>query len=119
MIITNTMSEASEFDIGHNAVILIPHRSSERNSVFSGPRISQRNPQAILPTAEEKLKPATRPAPVLEERPSEWLYMGRKKGGTKSGNVPTAPATKRITNRKSRKRRLENFSALHAQYHYT
>lgn len=47
------------------------------------------------PTAEEKFNPATSPAPAEDESPNEELYRGRKKGGTKRGNVAIAPARKR------------------------
>ena len=63
-------------------------------------------PQQSRPIADEKLKPATKPAPTLEDRPRELLYKGRKKGGTKRGKVASAPAKKSIENRNSRKRRL-------------
>jgi hypothetical protein len=53
------------------------------------------------PIAEEKLQAATTPAPVLGERPIAVVKRGRKKGGTKSENVPIAPATKSKLNLKS------------------
>ena len=40
----------------------------------------------------EKLKPTSRAAPVLEGSLSECVYRGRKKAGTKSAKVATAPA---------------------------
>jgi len=93
--------------LGQRVSILTVLRLSARIRVFRGPARSHTKPQPTLPTAEERLKPATRLAPTKGERPSEALYKGRKKGGTKSGNVATAPATKSTENRKSLKRRLQ------------
>ena len=43
------------------------------NSVFRGPRASAAMPELRRPAAEERLKPASRAAPVLEDRPREAL----------------------------------------------
>lgn len=50
---------------------------------------------------------ATVPAPVPEDILSEAVRRGRKKGGTRRGNVAIAPIVKR-TKRMSRNRRLIN-----------
>ena len=42
-------------------------------SVFRGPKASAARPELRRPTPEEMLKPATRAAPVLDERPREAL----------------------------------------------
>lgn len=105
-MITNTMRGPRVVDTGHNASILTELSTNERRRVFSGPKRSLMNPQARRPTADEKLKPATRPAPALGERPSEVLYNGRKNGGTKRGKVATTPVRNRTVNLKLRKRFL-------------
>ena len=96
-------------EIGHNVSILMVLRLSARKSVFKGPKRSHKKPLPILPTAEARLKPATRLAPTRGDKPSEALYRGRKNGGTKSGNVAMAPAKKSMENRKSRKSRLYRY----------
>ena len=95
--------------MGHNVSILMVLRLSARKSVFKGPKRSHKKPLPILPTAEARLKPATRLAPTRGDKPSEALYWGRKNGGTKSGNVAMAPAKKRMENRESRKSRLSRY----------
>lgn len=75
--------------------------------MLTGPIESERKPQISLPTAEEKLNPATRPAPSEAERPTELLYSGRKNGGTKRGKVPIAPAIKSTVNFMSLNRLLD------------
>jgi len=95
-------------ETGHIISILRAVKVSDMNSVLSAPNLSQRRPQPILPTAEDKLKPATRAAPVLEDRPMDLEYNGRKKGGTNRGNVPIAPARKTTTKVNDRNKRLYN-----------
>jgi hypothetical protein len=51
------------------------------------------------------LKPASRAAPVLEGSPSECVYRGRKKAGTKSAKVATAPAKNTMRKGKSPNKR--------------
>lgn len=99
-------------DTGHNTSILTELSSSEMRRVFSGPKRSLMNPQARRPTADEKLKPATSPAPALGERPSEALYNGRKNGGTKRGKVATTPVRNRTVNLKFRKRFLLSLASV-------
>ena len=106
LMMTKAIRGATVLDTGHNTSMLNALKRRDRKSVLSGPTRSPRNPNPSLPRAEEKLKPATKPAPVLVERPSDALYSGRKNGGTKRGKVATAPAMKSTTNWKLRKRRL-------------
>lgn len=91
-----TMAKATngpkEVETGQSTSILPALRTNDRRRVFTGPMESHSTPHKSRPIAEEKLKPATRPAPRLDERPSEVLYKGRKKGGTNKGKVPIAPA---------------------------
>lgn len=99
LITTNTASGATLVDSGHSASMLKAVSMNDMKSVFSGPTTSLRNPHPMRPNALAKLKPASRPAPVLADMPSELLYSGRKKGGTNRGNVPMAPARKMVTKR--------------------
>ena len=71
LIITKAMSGPNEVETGHRTNILTADVINARKSEFKGPIRSQSNPEKSLPTAEEKLKPATRPAPALEARWSE------------------------------------------------
>lgn len=64
LITTKTINGARESDTGQIINILKALRIKERKSVLTGPTESARNPQHIRPTADEKLNPATRPAPV-------------------------------------------------------
>src|SRR3569833_117815 len=93
-------------EAGHRASILTALSMSDISNVLRAPSRSQSKPQMMRPIADEKLKPARRPAPVLDDSPIELLYRGKKKGGTSRGNVATAPAAKMIRKPKSRKRRL-------------
>jgi hypothetical protein len=77
---------------------------------------SDKKPQQSRPTADEKLKPATRPAPAEADSPKELLYSGRKNGGTKRGNVATAPARKSVTNLTSLKSTLNSLSITPLKY---
>lgn len=104
--ITKTINGPSEVEIGQIINMLSALSRREINSVLSGPTISLHSPQSNLPSAEEKLNAATIPAPVADDIPSEAVKRGRKKGGTKSGNVAIAPIAKRRTKRTSRNRRL-------------
>lgn len=115
LMMTKTTSGAVVLEMGHNVSMLMVLRLSARKSVFKGPKRSHKKPLPILPTAEARLKPATRLAPTRGDKPSEALYRGRKNGGTKSGNVAIAPARKRMENRESRKSRLSRYYS-HARY---
>lgn len=114
-MMTKTSRGAVVLEMGHNVSVLMVLRLSARKSVFKGPKRSHRKPLPILPTAEARLKPATRLAPTRGDKPSEALYRGRKNGGTKSGNVAMAPAKKRMENRESRNSRLCSYYP-HARY---
>jgi hypothetical protein len=81
LIITNAISGPSEVDRGQRTNILTADVTRARKSEFNGPIRSQSNPEKSRPTADEKLKPATRPAPKLGARCREDAYNGRKKGG--------------------------------------
>ena len=108
---TNRIIGPRVVETGHNASMLMALRENAMNSVFSGPSLSQRKPEKIRPMADEKLNPETRPAPVLDDRPIDRLYNGRKNGGTRRGNVPTAPARNKVVKRRSRNRLLYEMSA--------
>ena len=54
-------------------------------SVLTGPMASEAKPHARRPTADEKLKPATRPAPAEGDRPRLWEYRGEEEGGDEEG----------------------------------
>ncbi|KAF6797516.1 hypothetical protein CSOJ01_12964 [Colletotrichum sojae] len=58
-------------DAGQMASMLTADRSMDTRSTLSAPRASHSTPQQIRPTAEEKLNPATSPAPVEEESPMD------------------------------------------------
>ena len=94
LITAKAASGARVVDDGHTAKMLNAVRKRDKVRAFRGPILSDRNPQRILPMADEKLNPARMEAPVLEERPMERLYSGRKKGATKRGKVAIAPAAK-------------------------
>lgn len=104
--ITNTIKGPKEVETGQMISILSALNSSDMNSVLRGPTKSLKSPHSNLPSAEEKLKAATTPAPVLDDIPSEFVKSGRKNGGTNRGNVATAPIAKRSTKRMSRNKRL-------------
>ncbi len=63
----------SVLDTGHNTSMLNALRRRDIKTVLSGPIRSHRNPNPSRPKADEKLKPATKPAPVLVERPKDVL----------------------------------------------
>jgi hypothetical protein len=68
---TNTIIGASVVEAGHKANIVMALINKEMDKVFSDPTLSQRKPQRILPAADERLKPAKRPAPVDEDKPMD------------------------------------------------
>lgn len=110
LMITKMISGPREIETGQRTSMLNAVSKREMNSVFRGPSLSLLKPQRSRPTADEKLKAATRPAPALELRRRELAYRGKKNGGTKRGNVATAPATKSTMNRISRNSRLKTRS---------
>lgn len=106
LMMTNATSGPIELETGHRTSMLTALRRREMKSVFSGPSVSLQYPHMSRPSAEEKLNAATTPAPTEDFIPSEEVNKGRKKGGTKSGNMAIAPTKKRSVKRGSRKRRL-------------
>lgn len=72
-IMTKTTNGPSEPERGQITNMLRVVRNRPMKSVFRGPKASAARPDVSRPTAEEMLKPATRPAPALEERPREAL----------------------------------------------
>lgn len=82
LIMTNAISGPSEVETGQKINILTAEVIRAKNNEFNGPIRSQRRPEMSRPTADEKLKLATRPAPALGARWREDAYSGRKKGGT-------------------------------------
>jgi hypothetical protein len=70
---TNPIKGANVLETGYKTSILIALRRRDRKSVLSGPSRSLIKPNPSRPIAEEKLNPATKPAPVLAERPREAL----------------------------------------------
>lgn len=73
LMTTKTARGAIDSETGHTASMLMAVRANDTNSVLSGPIMSARNPHPTRPRALAKLKPATSPAPVLEDSPSELL----------------------------------------------
>lgn len=71
LIITKAIKGPNVFDTGQSTSMLSALRIRERRRVFTGPIESDSNPQHNRPTADEKLKPATRPAPADADSPSE------------------------------------------------
>lgn len=69
LTMTKTANGASVVEAGHSASILTALMIKDRKRVFSAPIRSQSRPHKIRPTADEKLKPASRPAPVLDDSP--------------------------------------------------
>ncbi|KAJ8123929.1 hypothetical protein O1611_g9480 [Lasiodiplodia mahajangana] len=65
----NIVNGARLVDTGQTASILTAARLSARNSALREPILSHKMPLKILPTADAKLKPANRPAPVAELKP--------------------------------------------------
>lgn len=66
---TNAINGPSVVAAGHKASIVMALMSREMNKVLIDPILSQQKPQSILPAADERLKPAKRPAPVDEDKP--------------------------------------------------
>jgi len=103
----NIVKGARLVETGQTANMLIADKLRARKREFRAPILSHNMPLMIRPTAEEKLKPANSPAPVAGVRPMARAKRGMKKGGTRSGNVPIAPATKMKTKLRSLNKRLE------------
>ena len=79
---TKMMSGPRECDAGQIASMLMPVKISDTMRVLTAPIRSQAKPHMIRPTADARVKPATSPAPVLEDRPDAFVYKGMKNGGT-------------------------------------
>jgi hypothetical protein len=102
-IMTKTTKGAISVDSGQTSSMPIPFNPIARIKLFTGPMMSESWPKEIRPSAEARLKPDTRPAEANEERPIDCPYIGRKKGGTRRGNVASAEATQIVVYRVSRK----------------
>lgn len=70
---TKTISGPMVVDAGHMASMLMAVNRTDTNSVLSDPIRSHAKPDTIRPTAEARLKPATRPAPAVDEKPRELV----------------------------------------------
>jgi hypothetical protein len=66
---TKTIIGPSVVETGQITSILRAVSVKEMSSVLREPILSHSMPELIRPTAEAKLNPATRPAPVVDERP--------------------------------------------------
>ena len=71
LMITKATSGPREFDKGHITIKLIAHSNRVKNSVFREPSLSHAKPDDRRPIAEEKFQPASKPAPAVEESPSD------------------------------------------------
>ena len=89
LITMNAISGGSEVEAGQTASMVMAVKNRDIVRVLSEPSLSQAIPEPMRPNPEAMLKPATSVAPTLEEKPIDLAYMGMKKGGTKSGNVPS------------------------------
>jgi hypothetical protein len=64
LMITNAINGPRELLTGQSTSMLSAERRRAMNNVFTGPIQSDKNPHTNLPTADEKLNPATNPAPA-------------------------------------------------------
>lgn len=92
------MSGASVVEVGQMASIVTAVNTNDTRTVLMEPILSEAKPEMIRPAAEDRLKPATKPAPTLGEKPSDLVYNGIKNGGTNRGKVPIALPMKISTN---------------------
>lgn len=106
LIATKTTSGASVVDAGQTASMVTAVSVSDTSKVLSAPSLSHAMPDPIRPNAEARLKPATRLAPTLDEKPRDLVYSGMKKGGTYRGNVPMALPTNTRSKLRDLKSRL-------------
>lgn len=97
-MITKAMSGPSSVEVGQIASMVMAVKTNDTRIVFIEPTLSEAKPERMRPAAEDKLKPATKPAPTLGEKPSDRAYNGMKNGGTNRGKVPIALPTKMSTN---------------------
>jgi len=93
---TKMIKGASSELKGQMSNIPIPFIPMAKIRLFTGPMMSDNCPKEIRPNAEARLKPDTRPAEANDERPIDWPYIGKKKGGTRSGKVARADATQMV-----------------------
>ena len=114
--ITKAIKGPKLVEAGHKASMLSPVIMSDISKVLRAPSLSHNMPQPIRPTADEKLNPATSPAPVPDDKPIDFAYSGMKNGGTNNGNVPIAPPKKIMTNVNDLKSRLELLAMMQADY---
>lgn len=98
LMTTKAMSGPSSVEVGQIARKVTAVKTKDTSTVLIEPTLSEAKPERMRPAAEDKLKPATKPAPTLGEKPSDLVYSGRKKGGTNRGKVPIALPTKMSTN---------------------
>lgn len=98
LMMTKAMSGPSSVEVGQIASIVIAVKTNDTRTVLIEPTLSDAKPERMRPAAEDKLKPATKPAPTFGEKPSDLVYNGIKKGGTNRGKVPIALPTKMSTN---------------------
>ena len=62
--------------------MLVPSRARHVTRTLRDPTLSLMKPEAMRPTAEDALNPATSAAPVLLERPIDSAKVGMQYGGT-------------------------------------
>ncbi|KAI7645796.1 hypothetical protein KC319_g11942 [Hortaea werneckii] len=74
----NTVSKASESEKGQIASMLSAFSAITRKNVLIPPNLSHAGPDSSRPTAVHALKPATKPAPVPEEKPNDVATKGKK-----------------------------------------
>lgn len=98
LMTTKAMSGPSSVEVGHIARKVMAVKTKDTRTVLIEPTLSEAKPERMRPAAEDKLKPATKPAPTLGVKPSDLVYNGRKNGGTNKGKVPIALPTKMSTN---------------------
>ena len=79
---TKTMTTPRVLANGQITNMLVPSSAREVTRTLREPTLSLMKPEAMRPTAEEALKPATSPAPVLLERPIDSAKVGMQYGGT-------------------------------------
>ena len=82
LITTKAISGASVVEAGQTANMVTAVSSKDTSKVLRDPSLSQAIPDKIRPNADDRLNPATRLAPTLEENPIDRAYEGMKKGGT-------------------------------------
>lgn len=97
-IMTKAISGPSVVDVGQIANMVTAVKTRDARTVLMEPTLSDAKPDIIRPAADDRLKPATKPAPAFVEKPSDLMYNGIKNGGTNKGKVPIALPTNMSTN---------------------